>query len=170
MSELVAVYGVLAVLLGGLALLAVSAPRQIGPKLAGLALTGAALVTSYGGLTSLMSLPKPASFEWWRAPAEQAVVLASELREQQGIYLWLQLPGVAEPRAYRLPWDRELAEQLQAARRTADGNGGQVRMRGPFESSLDDRAPKFYAPPPAAPPDKHQRTTAALQVSQGAAR
>jgi hypothetical protein len=38
--------------------------------------------------------------------------------------------------------------------RKAEEQGGDVRMRTPFEPSLDDREPKFYALPQPAPPPK----------------
>ena len=45
------------------------------------------------------------------------------------------------------------AEELQQALRDAGQQGGGVRMRLPFEPSLDDLEPKFYArPQPALPP------------------
>ena len=89
----------------------------------------------------------------WLSHAEEATVLGSQLQENRGIHLWLQLPDVPEPRAYVLPWNRATAERLQQAQREAQEQGGEVRMRLPFEPSLDDRAPQFYAPPqPALPP------------------
>jgi len=46
-----------------------------------------------------------------------------------------------------------LAQQLQNAMREAEENGTGLRMRLPFENSLDMREPKFYAlPQPALPP------------------
>ena len=52
-----------------------------------------------------------------------------------------------------LPWDQKLAEQLQKAAREAADRQAAVRMRLPFEPTLDDRAPRFYAlPQPALPP------------------
>jgi hypothetical protein len=67
--------------------------------------------------------------------------------------VWLQLPEIAEPRAYVLPWDRASAEQFRNAMREAEQNGRGVQMRLPFEPSLDDREPMFYAQPqPALPP------------------
>lgn len=78
---------------------------------------------------------------------------AATRSEGEGIYLWLQLSDAPEPRAYLLPWSRDLAEQLQAARREAEQNDTQLQMRLPFEPSLDDREAKFYAmPQPALPP------------------
>jgi hypothetical protein len=48
---------------------------------------------------------------------------------------------------------RDLAEQLQAAQRDAEGSQSRIQMRSPFEPSLDDREPKFYAmPQPMLPP------------------
>jgi hypothetical protein len=53
-----------------------------------------------------------------------------------------------------LPWHRDLAEQLQAAQREAEESQSQVQMRLPFEDSLDDREPRFYAMPQAQLPAK----------------
>ena len=48
---------------------------------------------------------------------------------------------------------RNAAEQLQEAARSAAEQQTALRMRMPFEKSLDDRAPRFYAlPQPALPP------------------
>ena len=46
------------------------------------------------------------------------------------------------------------AEQLQRAMREAAQHGRGVQMRLPFEPSLDDREPKFYARPQQALPPK----------------
>lgn len=111
------------------------------------------LPLAYASFASLLSKPKPVDLEWWLGEAEEATVLSSSIQEDAGVYLWLQLAGVAEPRAYKLPWDRDLAEQLQAAAREAEERGSRLQMRLPFERSLDEEAPKFYAmPQPAMPP------------------
>jgi hypothetical protein len=47
---------------------------------------------------------------------------------------WLQLPEIAEPRAYVLPRDRASAEQLQNATREAEQNGSGVQMRLPVRA------------------------------------
>lgn len=169
MSELIATYGTSAMLLGGLGLLAISGPRPLALRLAALGAIAALLPMTYAALASLMSLPKPAGLEWWHAQARQAVVVASEFREDEAIFLWLRLPDAAEPRAYRLPWNRALAEQLQTASRKAEAGGGVVRMRKPFETSLDEQKPKFYAPPPPAAPPKARASAPALQYSRTAA-
>ena len=96
--------------------------------------------------------------EWWQNHAKEATVLGSLMQEGEGIYLWLQLPDVAEPRGYVLPWNRATAEQLQQAQREAaeQEGGGTVHMRMPFEPSLEKREPLFYAQPQPAPPPKDQ--------------
>jgi hypothetical protein len=119
-------------------------------------------------MLDLLSRPKPASFEWWTSRAAEATVVGSSLDESRAIYLWLQLDGVPEPRAYALPWDQRVAEQLQAAARTAAERQSAVRMRLPFETTLDDREPRFYAlPQPAMPPKDAMRPPAQVLVPPG---
>lgn len=139
---------------GLLALIGVSAPRRLLIKGAALAAATVFLPLAYASLVDLLSRPKPIDLEWWLDQAEEASVLGSRIRENESIHLWLQLPGAAEPRAYVLPWNRDMAEHLQKAKRDADRHGGDLRMRLPFESGLDDRAPRFYAVPQPAPPPK----------------
>jgi len=161
MTELTYLFAAVALLAGAMASVAIWAPRRLPPKLFAVGTGAALLPTAYLGLVQLMSLPKPVDLEWWLAAAEEATVLGSSIREDDAIYLWLQMDGVAEPRAYVLPWDRDLAEQLQAAQREAEENGTRARMRMPFEPSLDDREPKFYtAPQPALPPKDLERPPA----------
>jgi hypothetical protein len=153
MTELTYLFAALAVLTGVMTSISIWAPRRLRLKLGALGAAVLFLPAAYAGFLHLLSLPKPVRLEWWHARAAEATVLASALREGEGIYLWLQLSDAPEPRAYLLPWNRHLAEQLQAARREAEQNHTQLQMRLPFEPSLDDRAPKFYAmPQPALPP------------------
>lgn len=165
MSELASIYGVVVLLAGALALLAIWSPRHLGVKAAAVVTSALALPAAYAGLVTLMGLPKPADFEWWHREAPAAEVLGTSLREDRAIYLWLQLPEADGPRAYVLPWDRDLAEQLQAARREAEHQGSEVQMRRPFEASLDDREPTFYAAPPAAVPLKNAPAPAPVWLS-----
>lgn len=150
LSRIFVVATVMAVALG---LVAVWAPRRPLVKFAATGLALAFVPLGYVALAELLSKPKPVALEWWAARAEEATVLGSTMREGRGIYLWLQLAEFEEPRSYVLPWNRELAEQLQKALAEAEENDTQVRMRLPFEPSWDDREPKFYAlPQPALPP------------------
>lgn len=153
MTSLLPLSALAAGLAAALASLGIWAPRRLAPKLAALALTACFLPTAYAALADLLGRPKPAALEWWLGRAGEATVLGSSIEEGKALHLWLRLEGVPEPRAYVLPWDRRLAEQLQAASRAAEAQGSAVRMRLPFEPSLDDREPRFHAPPqPALPP------------------
>jgi hypothetical protein len=108
----------------------------------------------YGGSIELLSRPKPLRLELWQQ-ADKAKVLGASMREGEAIYVWLQFPGAAEPRAYTLPWDMKMAQQLQNAMQEGQANGADVNMSKPFEAGLDDREPKFYATPQQALPDKN---------------
>jgi hypothetical protein len=154
MTELTYLFGVVAVLAGALSSISIWAPRRLAVKLLAVAGVTLFLPAVYAGFAQLLALPKPVALEWWQANAEEATVLAASFREDEAIYLWLQLKDVEEPRAYALPWHRDLAEQLQAAQREAEESQTQVQMRLPFEDSLDDREPKFYATPQPQMPAK----------------
>jgi hypothetical protein len=154
MTELTFLFALVAVLAGAVASISIWAPRRLWIKLCALGTTLLFVPAAYASMMQLLSMPKPATFEWWHGQADEATVLGSNLQENRGIYLWLQLPEVPEPRAYVLPWDRNLAEQLQTAMREAEERRSGVQMRLPFEPSLDDRKPKFYAMPQPAMPSK----------------
>lgn len=152
-TDLPYLFALAALMAATLATIAVWSPRALPAKLSALGCTALFLPLGYMGLSDLMSRPKPVALEWWLGQADEATVLGSQMREGEGLYLWLQVAGATEPRAYRLPWDQRLAEELQKAQAEAERNGGGVRMRLPFEPTLDAREPKFYAPPqPALPP------------------
>jgi hypothetical protein len=89
--------------------------------------------------------------------------------EHEAIYLWLVMPDSLEPRAYVLPWSMQAAQQLQEAMSQAEADGTAVRMTMPFEPSLDDREPMFYALPQPAMPPKDYRGAPPLVYEQPAA-
>ena len=107
----------------------------------------------YGGSIELLSRPKPLRLEW--RDATEAKVIGATMREGEAIYVWLEVPGADMPRAYALPWDMQMAQQLQNAMQEGQANGTDVEMSMPFEPGLDDREPKFYAAPQPALPDKN---------------
>lgn len=153
MTDLPILFAIAVALAACLASIAIWSPRRIRIKGTALGTFALFLPLGFAGWTDLLSRPKPAEYEWLHGRAGEAVVLAGTINEGSGIYLWLRLPDAAEPRAYAFPWDEEAAEQLQQAMREAEDSGGGVRMRQPFDSSLDPREPKFYAEPvPALPP------------------
>ncbi|MCS6877623.1 MAG: hypothetical protein NZP72_04915 [Geminicoccaceae bacterium] len=146
-------FAAFAATVAALAWIAVWAPRRPAPKLAALAFAGFSLLLGYLALAELTGRPKSVRDEWLRARTEEARVLAFDLVEGEAIYLWLRLPDLDEPRAYRLPWSLPLARELQRAARAAERQGTGLAMRLPFEPSLEDREPKVYPlPQPPAPP------------------
>ena len=132
------------------------APRRLAVKVAALGLAAAVLPLGYASMAGLLSKPKPVRLEWLRTAATEASVLSASIREGRGIYLLLALPDAEEPRYYVLPWNEEMARQLQEARREAEDSGAQLAMREPFEGerSIAEGQPKFYAKPQPAPPPK----------------
>jgi hypothetical protein len=168
MTDLSQMFVLTAALAGVLAAISLWTPRRLAIKGMALLTTALFLPLAYASLVDLLSRPKPVDLEWWQSNAEEATVLGAQLQESQAIHLWLQLPGVAEPRSYVLPWNRETAERLQEAQREAEEQGGDVRMRLPFEPSLDTLEPKFYAQPqPALPPKDHAEQAPQLYQPPG---
>ena len=141
------------VLAGILASISIWAPRRVWVRTCAVMTAILFLPLAYAGLADLLSKPKPVNLEWAHRNVPEATVLAAQLREGEGIFLWLKIDGVEEPRSYVLPWDRKVAEQLQEGMRDAETNKNGLRMKMPFETSLDEREPRFYAlPQPVLPP------------------
>ncbi|GBD41268.1 hypothetical protein HRbin39_00647 [bacterium HR39] len=153
MSPLVVVYGAGATLVLLLALLAVLGPRPLWWRWGAVTLAAAFVGLGLFAFGELAGRPKPVALAWFEGRTREATVLAHLVREGEGIYLWLQLGGVPEPRAYVLPWDRRTAEELLRAAREAEERRSGLAVRLPFEPSLEDREPRFYPlPQPALPP------------------
>jgi hypothetical protein len=157
MTELSYLFMATAGLAGLLTTISIGSRHRLWIRAGAIAAAALFLPLAYAGYASLLSKPKPVALEWWLDGADEATVLSSSIQEEIGIFLWLQLAEVAEPRAYVLPWSRDLAEQLQAAAREAEQQDGRLKMRLPFEPSLDELEPKFYALPQPAPPPKDLR-------------
>ena len=116
---------------------------------------------AYAGSAELLGRPKPLRLEW--RDAQKAQVLGSSMRENEAIYVWLQFGDGSEPRAYRLPWSIQAAQQLQTAAQEGAANGTGVEMTmSAGDSGLDDRELKFYATPQPALPDKNYGGIGAL--------
>lgn len=156
MRDLPEFFAVAAILATALCILSIWSPRRLPVKLSALVTSCLFLPVAYAALSDLLSKPKPVGLEWWNAKAEEATVLGSTMREGEGIYLWLQMANISEPRSYVMPWDREMAQQLQDAMDQAQEQESGVRMRLPFEPSLDNEDPKFYALPQPSMPDKDE--------------
>jgi hypothetical protein len=124
-------------------------------KLAALGTIALLVPVTYLSLTELLGRAKPVGLEWSHTVFTDANVLATDLREGEAIYLWLQADGTSVPRAYVLPWDLNVAQQLYAAQQSAQSQGTPLRMRRKdTNQSGDDLETMFYATPQPRPPSK----------------
>lgn len=156
MNELIAIFAALGGLAFVLANIAIWSPRRLRVKLGALATVAVFLPAAYMSLSEMLSRPKPVANEWIRRELAEATVLGAQMVQDQAIYVWLAMEGIEEPRAYALPWDEKVARQLHGARRNAEASGTEVKMRMPFEQSLDRRDRIFYAAPQPPPPEKQR--------------
>ena len=147
-------YVVTGILAGTLALFAILAPRRKSLKSAALICTAMFLPLAYVAINDLLSRPKPIQVVDARDQFENAVVTASLMRENEAIYLWLQVPGITEPRSYQLPWDEQMAIELHEAEREAEAEGTEVEMQLPEGDTLDSDEPIFEATTHIPPPPK----------------
>lgn len=154
MSNLIELQSLAVALAATLATIAVWAPRRVWIKAAAVVCAVGFMPVAYAGMADLLSKPKPIRLEWAKAASEQATVLGAQIKENEAIFLWLQVDAVAEPRYYKLPWDQEVAKQLQQAMKEADRNKSGLAMNLPFEPSNDPDKPKFYALPQPKLPEK----------------
>jgi hypothetical protein len=157
MDSLTVFFVVAGALVAVLANISVWAPRKVWVKATALLTTALFLPAAYISLADLLSRPKPIEIQWGNLDLAEATVIGSSMKEGEAIYLWLGLEGLEEPRAYALPWDQEMAQQLYDAKRAAEAEGNGVRMSMPFERSWDKRERRFYAAPQPPTPDKHKQ-------------
>jgi hypothetical protein len=162
MDHIFALFVAFVGLTGVLASIAIWAPRRVLIKVKSLLTVALLIPVAYASLADLLGRPKPVAVEWANLRAGEATVLGAQIREGAGIYLWLEMAGLDEPRAYVLPWNRELAQQLQDARRAARKNGNGLKMRRPFAESRTRDEPRFYAPPQPPAPAKQAPTDSAM--------
>lgn len=134
--------------------IAIWAPRSVKIKVVALVSAALFLPVGYIGLNDILSRPKPMQLETAHKKLQEVGVLSSLMKEDEGIYLWLQIPDITEPRSYRLPWSDEAAKQLHKAQQEAEAQGTNVQMKKPFEKTMDSQEPVFYAAPQAALPPK----------------
>ena len=155
MSELFYLFACSAALAAALATICIWSHRKLWAKVAAVVATALFLPTIYLSYADLLSRPKPVNLEWWNRGAPEATVLSAKIREGDAIYLWIELPELDEPRAYKLPWAQEVAKQLYGAQREAEAMGTKVQMRLPFKDQIDDDyQPVFYALPQPPLPTK----------------
>jgi len=153
-TELFYLFAASAALASILAAITVWSHRNLWAKLTAVAATALFIPAIYLSYADLLSRPKPASIEWWHQGASEATVVASRLREDEAIYLWIEIAGSDEPRAYKLPWQQQMAKELYGAQREAQAMGTKVQMRLPFKDREEALDPVFYAVPQPPLPSK----------------
>jgi hypothetical protein len=154
-TELFHLFAASAALATVLAAISIWSHRRLWAKISAVAATALFIPTIYLSYADLLSRPKPASLEWWLRSVPEATVVGSRLREGEAIYVWIEMADTDEPRAYKLPWQKEMAKQLYGAQREAEANGTKVQMRLPFGDRVENQEPLFYAlPQPALPPKR----------------
>jgi hypothetical protein len=153
MSQVFYLFAASLMLVAALAAITIWSPRALWGKGMALTIVTLFLPAVYVSLVELLSRPKPVTLEWRQGGLAEAKVIGADLREGEAIFVWLRLPDAVEPRAYALPWDQKLAEQLYGAQREAASRGTAVHVKHLFKNSVDRQPPKFYAlPQPAQPP------------------
>lgn len=111
------------------------------------------LPLGYVSLAELLGRPKPISLIWLKSriisdvKELDAEVLGYTLIEDKGIYLYLRLPDRKEPLSVVLPWSLNLAKKLKKGMRGAASKGTTLRVKLPYENSLDRNERMFYEPP-----------------------
>ncbi len=155
MTELFHLFAASAALATVLAVISIWSHRKLWAKISAVLATALFIPTIYLSYTDLLSRPKPANLEWWHRNATEATVVGSRLREGEAIYVWIEMADTDEPRAYKLPWQQEMAKQLYGAQREAEANGTKVQMRLPFADRVEEQEPLFYALPQPSLPPKH---------------
>jgi hypothetical protein len=124
------------------------------------------------------------SFSGWptdSGPPDRAMLVASSVDEPKAIYVWVIAPSghgpfvyrpdTGEPRAFRLPYSRELHEEIEkAAQMTARGQQVEIRRttrNGQSGSSghRPSRSFRVYRLPPPAPPRKDTLSAAGASTT-----
>ena len=159
MDNMTYLFAAVVLLAAVLASISIWAPRKLWIRSASIVATAGLIVVAYLGFSDLLSRPKPIHLEWAMRAVSEARVLGASAKENEAIFVWLEIEGVGEPRAYKLPWSRELAEQLQEATEEDRGNRTGVRVRAPFRAGHEDEDQQtvFYSPPRRAPAVKTAR-------------
>ena len=158
----------LAFLLGSFAYVALPAASRLRRAAVSAALA-VVLGALFFGYSDMLGRPKSTRLEVLRG-VQEAQVLGSYLKEGQGIYVWLQLPGNDEPRYYQLPWDPSVAKSMQSAiEQNAAQHGAGVAIKLPFERGWGkEEEPKFYPLPQPKLPDKpYEQRQAPTMLYQG---
>ena len=156
METLIPLFSGLVLVAAALAAISIWTPRRTPVRAAAVVVAALFIPVAYLAVTDLLSKPKPMAHEWFKRHVDEAEVLGVSLDEGNAIYLWLLLDGTPEPRFYRLPWRRGLAQRLQDLIDEAIEKNGRVMIDNPFaKRAWDDLGDlNVDIAPPSLPPQK----------------
>jgi len=162
MTTVNTLFAIAAVALGVILWITVNGLRNVRLRFIAVAMGALFLPIVFMAMTELLSHPKPISLEVLNRGASEAKVQASVVRENEAIYLWLQVPGEDAPLSYMLPWTEAAALQLHKAKTQAEAQGTALMMKIPFKKKKSKEEAKFYpaaqskSPVKAGQPDPEQ--------------
>ena len=140
-------------LAGLLVAIAIWSRRKIGPRIATVMILFALVLVGYFSLVNLLGRPQPFEYASPKNSREDATVIAASIDEGSAIYLWLRIPGINQPRYYRMDWNHEAATSLKRAIDQSLRNNTSIQLDLEYEPSLETRQmPQFYnLPQPSLP-------------------
>lgn len=159
MTGLFPAFAVIALLVATLYGIGLAGMASVWLRWTGLAVTAVAISLTYLAGVETLGRVKPVRLALLEPDTAEARLVASHAVEGVAIYLWL-IPGGDggedgdAPRAYELPWSREMAEALRAAEAEAEARGGQVIVARPFDSNIPAEGRFTVPPPPPLPPKR----------------
>ena len=124
--------GGIILVLAALAWLAVASGARFGARVADVAILMFGIALGFATVPELLGRPKPVDKAWLEANEPQSRLLAAKIDPETGIYLWLLFPGDTVHRAYDVPWQKQLAEKIDAAMNEAARRGLDVVINAPM--------------------------------------
>ena len=114
------------------------------------------LVASYLSVGELLGRPKPIGVLTDVMPhVKEATIHGAKLEPDVAIYLMLTWSGARSPRLIDMPWNAELAKQIQEGLKgVSEGKIQKLLIKNPFQFSFDDRPPVIHPLPWPMPPEK----------------
>jgi L-lactate permease len=154
MTDIFALQVILVALAAGLAVLIITAGLPGWKKVVALVLFSGLIATGYYSVAELLGRPKPAHLASIVSGNQTVTIVASYLRENEAIYLWLMSDDASTPIAFVLPWSLEAAKKLRKAKRKARTSGTALKMARRKGNALARGEWVFHAAPVEKLPSK----------------
>lgn len=124
--------GGITLVLAALAWLAVAGGARFSVRAGAVVVLVLGIGLGFAAVPELLGRPKPVGQAWLEENEPRSRLLAARMEPDVGIYLWLLFPGDIEPRAYDVPWQKQLAEKIDAAMTEAALRGLDVMIEAPM--------------------------------------